>query len=103
MSGLETAIRTALENADRDNPEVRARIYQSARQALEAGLRKQDITDATPSPTTATGWKPPFMPSKARSATGFTLASGRLKCRYLRSSTCRCRRLTEGMWPISTA
>ncbi|MBB4194855.1 hypothetical protein GGE45_005428 [Rhizobium aethiopicum] len=46
MSGLETAIRTALENADRDNPEVRARIYQSARQALEAGLRKQDITDA---------------------------------------------------------
>ncbi|QND39973.1 regulator [Rhizobium leguminosarum bv. viciae] len=45
MSGLETAIRTALENSDRDNPEVRARIYQSARQALEAGLRKQDITD----------------------------------------------------------
>ncbi|MBW9051872.1 hypothetical protein [Rhizobium mesosinicum] len=46
MSGLETAIRTALDNSDRDNPEVRARIYQSARQALEAGLRKQDITDA---------------------------------------------------------
>ncbi|RDJ15967.1 hypothetical protein [Rhizobium grahamii] len=46
MSGLETAIRTALNNADRDNPEVRAKIYQSARQALEAGLRKQDITDA---------------------------------------------------------
>ncbi|OWV91973.1 regulator [Rhizobium sp. R635] len=46
MSGLETAIRTALENSERDNPEVRARIYQSARQALEAGLRKQDITDA---------------------------------------------------------
>ncbi|MGO6682016.1 regulator [Rhizobium leguminosarum] len=45
MSGLETAIRTALENSDRDNPEVRARIYQSARQALEAGLRKQDITE----------------------------------------------------------
>nr|WP_174826527.1 regulator [Rhizobium ruizarguesonis] len=45
VSGLETAIRTALENSDRDNPEVRARIYQSARQALEAGLRKQDITD----------------------------------------------------------
>ncbi|MBB4288305.1 hypothetical protein GGE16_000321 [Rhizobium leguminosarum] len=45
MSGLETAIRTALENSERDNPEVRARIYQSARQALEAGLRKQDITD----------------------------------------------------------
>ncbi|MCS3738604.1 MULTISPECIES: hypothetical protein [unclassified Rhizobium] len=46
MSGLETAIRTALNNADRDNPEVRAKIYQSARQALESGLRKQDITDA---------------------------------------------------------
>lgn len=46
MSGLETAIRTALENSDRDSAEVRARIYQSARQALEAGLRKQDITDA---------------------------------------------------------
>ncbi|NLS02185.1 regulator [Rhizobium sp. P32RR-XVIII] len=45
MSGLETAIRTALSNSDRDNPEVRARIYQSARQALEAGLRKQDITE----------------------------------------------------------
>ncbi len=46
MSGLETAIRTALNSADRNNPEVRAKIYQSARQALEAGLRKQDITDA---------------------------------------------------------
>ncbi|MBB3656124.1 hypothetical protein FHX15_001337 [Rhizobium sp. BK650] len=46
MSGLETAIRTALDSSDRDNAEVRARIYQSARQALEAGLRKQDITDA---------------------------------------------------------
>jgi hypothetical protein len=46
VSGLETAIRTALSNADRNNPEVRAKIYQSARQALEAGLRKQDITDA---------------------------------------------------------
>ncbi|TCL75488.1 hypothetical protein [Rhizobium sp. BK251] len=46
MSGLETAIRNALERSDRANPEVRARIYQSARQALEAGLRKQDITDA---------------------------------------------------------
>lgn len=46
MSGLETAIRTALDNADRDNPEIRAKIYQSARQALEAGLRKQDVTDA---------------------------------------------------------
>jgi hypothetical protein len=46
VSGLETAIRTALDNSDRDSAEVRARIYQSARQALEAGLRKQDITDA---------------------------------------------------------
>ena len=45
MSGLETAIRSALERSDRANPEIRARIYQSARQALEAGLRKQDITD----------------------------------------------------------
>lgn len=45
MSGLETAIRNALEKADRGNPEVRARIYQSARQALETGLRKQDVTD----------------------------------------------------------
>jgi hypothetical protein len=45
VSGLETAIRNALERSDRANPEVRARIYQSARQALEAGLRKQDITD----------------------------------------------------------
>jgi hypothetical protein len=46
VSGLETAIRTALDNSDRNSAEVRARIYQSARQALEAGLRKQDITDA---------------------------------------------------------
>lgn len=45
MSGLETAIRSALERSDRANPEIRARIYQSARQALETGLRKQDITD----------------------------------------------------------
>ncbi|AYG58007.1 hypothetical protein [Rhizobium jaguaris] len=45
MSGLETAIRNALERSDRANPEIRARIYQSARQALESGLRKQDITD----------------------------------------------------------
>nr|WP_210318899.1 hypothetical protein [Rhizobium paranaense] len=34
-----------MERSDRANPEIRARIYQSARQALEAGLRKQDITD----------------------------------------------------------
>lgn len=45
MSGLETAIRNALERGDRSNAEVRARIYQSARQALEAGLRKQDVND----------------------------------------------------------
>jgi hypothetical protein len=45
VSGLETAIRNALERSERANPEVRARIYQSARQALEAGLRKQDVTD----------------------------------------------------------
>jgi hypothetical protein len=46
VSGLETAIRNALDRSERTNPEIRARIYQSARQALEAGLRKQDITDA---------------------------------------------------------
>lgn len=45
MSGLETAIRNALSRADRGDATVRARIYQSARQALEAGLVKQDITD----------------------------------------------------------
>jgi hypothetical protein len=46
VSGLETAIRQALERADRTSPEMRARIYQSARNALEAGLRKQDVHDA---------------------------------------------------------
>lgn len=45
MSGLETAIRQALERSDRTNAETRARIYQSARNALEAGLRKQDVHD----------------------------------------------------------
>ncbi len=45
MSGLELAIRNALERSDRSNAEIRARIYQSARQALEAGLRKQEIND----------------------------------------------------------
>lgn len=45
MSGLETAIRSALERSDRANAEIRARIYQSARHALEAGLRKQNIND----------------------------------------------------------
>lgn len=45
MSGLETAIRNALERSDRSNAEIRARIYQSARHALETGLRKQEIAD----------------------------------------------------------
>ncbi|AOG09073.1 MAG: hypothetical protein KJ981_05500 [Alphaproteobacteria bacterium] len=45
MSGLETAIRNALARADRSNAEARARVYQSARQALETGLRKQNIDD----------------------------------------------------------
>ena len=45
MSGLEQAIRNALERAERSNPEIRSRIYQSARNALDAGLRKQDIDD----------------------------------------------------------
>lgn len=45
MNGLETAIRNALERSDRTNAETRARIYQSARQALESGLRKQNVTD----------------------------------------------------------
>lgn len=45
MSGLETAIRNALARSERDDAHVRARIYQSARQALDAGLKKQDITD----------------------------------------------------------
>lgn len=45
MSGLEQAIRNALERAESGNPETRARIYQSARNALETGLRKQEIND----------------------------------------------------------
>lgn len=45
MSGLETAIRNALSRSDRNDPNVRARIYQSARQALDSGLKKQEITD----------------------------------------------------------
>jgi len=45
VSGLETAIRNALERSDRSNAEIRARIYQSARHALETGLRKQDVSD----------------------------------------------------------
>lgn len=47
MSGLETAIRQALARSDRASAETRARIYQSARNALEAGLRKQNIVDQT--------------------------------------------------------
>ncbi len=46
VSGLETAIRQALERSDRTSAETRARIYQSARNALEAGLRKQNIVDS---------------------------------------------------------
>ncbi|MET3599478.1 hypothetical protein [Martelella mangrovi] len=46
MSGLEQAIRTALESTDREDANQRARIYQSARQALEGGLAKQGITDS---------------------------------------------------------
>ncbi|MDX3926542.1 MAG: biotin transporter BioY [Shinella sp.] len=45
MSGLENAIRNALARSERSDPEARARIYQSARNALEAGLRKQEIND----------------------------------------------------------
>ncbi len=45
MSGLEQAIRNALERAERSNPDVRARIYQSARNALETGLRNQHVND----------------------------------------------------------
>jgi hypothetical protein len=45
VSGLETAIRNALDRSERGDGEVRARIYQSARQALDAGLRKQGVTD----------------------------------------------------------
>lgn len=45
MSGLETAIRNALARSERDDAHVRARIYQSARQALDAGLKKQEISD----------------------------------------------------------
>jgi hypothetical protein len=45
VSGLEKAIRNALAQSERNNADIRARIYHSARQALEAGLRKQDVTD----------------------------------------------------------
>jgi hypothetical protein len=46
LSGLEQAIRNALERAERADPDIRARIYQSARNALDAGLRKQEVGDA---------------------------------------------------------
>jgi len=46
VSGLETAIRNALDRSDRGDAQARARIYQSARQALEAGLRRQGVGDA---------------------------------------------------------
>jgi hypothetical protein len=42
---LETAIRNALDRSDRTDGDTRARIYQSARQALEAGLQRQGVTD----------------------------------------------------------
>lgn len=45
MSGLEQAIRNALERAERSDPDIRARIYQSARNALDTGLRKQEVDD----------------------------------------------------------
>jgi hypothetical protein len=45
VSGLETAIRNALDRSDRADGQTRARIYQSARQALDAGLRRQGVTD----------------------------------------------------------
>jgi hypothetical protein len=45
LSGLEQAIRNALERAERSDPDIRARIYQSARNALDLGLRKQEIAD----------------------------------------------------------
>nr|WP_246413935.1 hypothetical protein [Martelella radicis] len=43
---MEQAIRKALESTDREDANQRARIYQSARQALEGGLAKQGITDS---------------------------------------------------------
>lgn len=45
MSGIETAIRNALSKSDRADAGVRARIYQSARQAVDAGLHKQGVSD----------------------------------------------------------
>lgn len=45
MNGIETAIRNALDKSDRGDPDARARIYRSARNAVDVGLRKQGITD----------------------------------------------------------
>jgi hypothetical protein len=45
VSGLETAIRNALDRSNRADRDTRVRIYQSARQALDAGLRKQGVSD----------------------------------------------------------
>ncbi len=45
VSVLETAIRNALERPDRSDPDLRARVYQSARHALENGMKKQGVTD----------------------------------------------------------
>ncbi|MBP2548170.1 hypothetical protein J2858_001063 [Neorhizobium galegae] len=45
MSGLETAIRNALSRSERGDAATRARIYQTARQALDAGLTRQAVTD----------------------------------------------------------
>lgn len=45
VTGLDAAIRNALERANRSDPRVRAKIYQSARRALESGLEKQGIDD----------------------------------------------------------
>jgi hypothetical protein len=42
---LETAIRNALSRSERGDATIRARIYQTARQALEAGLTRQAVTD----------------------------------------------------------
>jgi len=45
VSVLETAIRNALARSDRANAETRAKVYQSARTALNNGLLKQGIVD----------------------------------------------------------
>ena len=45
MSVLETAIRNALARSDRANAETRAKVYHSARAALDNGLLKQGVID----------------------------------------------------------